>query len=60
MNESLDMYVLAMCIVGIIHVAVTLKLINSVNRQANDINVLEGEFDDLHREYLEFRMAHNV
>jgi hypothetical protein len=55
-----DFYTMSVFIMAVINLAAIIKLISTVNIQSNNIHTLEENFDELHREYREFRMVYDV
>ena len=53
----LNMYIYIMLITGIVHLFLTIRLINI---QRNEINYLENNIDELNREYNNYRLTHSV
>jgi cell division protein FtsL len=55
-----DIYIIYLSIMAIINYILTLKLNNTINGQSSKIHALEEDFDELQREFREFRIASNV
>ena len=53
----LNMYIYIMLITGIVHLFLTIRLINI---QRNEINYLENNIDEINREYNNYRLTHSV
>jgi hypothetical protein len=55
-----DIYIIYLSIMAIINYILTLKHNNIINGQSSKIRALEEDFDELQREFREFRIASNV
>lgn len=55
-----DFYTMSVFIMAAINLVAIIKLISTVNIQSHNIHTLEENFDELHREYREFRMVYDV
>jgi uncharacterized membrane-anchored protein YhcB (DUF1043 family) len=53
----LNMYIFIMLVTGIVHLALTIRLINI---QRNEINILENNIEEITRDYNEYRLTHSV
>ena len=53
----LNMYIYIMLITGIVHLFLTIRLINI---QRNEITYLENNIDELNRDYNNYRLTHSV
>jgi hypothetical protein len=53
----LNMYIYIMLITGIVHLFLTIRLINI---QRNEITYLENNIDELNRQYNDYRLTHSV
>ena len=53
----LNMYIYIMLITGIVHLFLTIRLINI---QRHEITYLENNIDELNRDYNNYRLTHSV
>lgn len=56
-TSILHMYIFIMLITGVLHLFLTIRLINI---QRNEITYLENNIDELNREYNNYRLTHSV